>query len=464
LLLESAFFLPSAVRRTSRELGLISDSSYRFERGIDPAAAARAAARAVALVLELAGGEAEQGESVAGENRIDPVRVPLRYARCAALIGDAVTPAEVDRVLEGFGLRKVGGEGDSQEWEIPSHRADLLREVDLIEEVARARRIDQLPPGRARRVAAVSGPDRAYDFRLGMARRLAALGFSEARTMSLVAPATLALDPTGSEAAPVLRNPLSEDYSRLRPSLIPGLLRIASANARQGIGRIRLFEIGRVFGGEFGEETRLAWVMTGAVGPASWRSARPAESDFHDLKGVLEAVVSAALPDAELGFERYEDAAMALAVRVTLGGTALGRLVQVLPSVARALDVSGALLAGEIALDPLQPAAGEALGFRPPDRFPAVVRDMAVLVPRELPHARMLAAIRGAGEPLLAGVAVFDVFEDPSGEKIPRDRKSVAYTLTYRSPERTLTVEEANAAHARVKDAVAGATGAAFRE
>lgn len=464
VVLESARFLPSAIRRTSRELGLISDSSYRFERGVDPASVETASERATSLILELAGGSAQEGAAVTGGMEIPVVRAPFRYARCSALIGDVVTPVEADRVLSGFGLRKVGGDDVEAQWEIPGFRADLAREVDLIEEVARSRRIDRLPPGHARRVAEVSESDRDYDFRLALARRLAAMGYSEARTMSLVSPSTLSLDPSGSGSCLELRNPLGEDYSRLRPSLIPGLLRIAAANARQGAGQIRLFEIGRVFGGEPEEEMRLAVVLTGPVGVVSWRAARQRASDFHDAKGLIEAVIAATRSEMEPEFERFDDPAMALAVRVVLDGRPVGRIVQVLPSMAREMDVTGALLAAEIALDALRPADGGGLRYRPVERFPAVVRDIALMVPREVSHARVIEAVRWAGEALLAEVAVFDVFEDPSGERVPADRKSLAYTLTYRASGRTLTAEEANAAHARIKQVVVEATGAVFRE
>jgi len=433
VVLESARFLPSAIRRTSRELGLISDSSYRFERGVDPASVETASERATSLILELAGGSAQEGAAVTGGMEIPVVRAPFRYARCSALIGDVVTPVEADRVLSGFGLRKVGGDDVEAQWEIPGFRADLAREVDLIEEVARSRRIDRLPPGHARRVAEVSESDRDYDFRLALARRLAAMGYSEARTMSLVSPSTLSLDPSGSGSCLELRNPLGEDYSRLRPSLIPGLLRIAV-------------------------------VLTGPVGVVSWRAARQRASDFHDAKGLIEAVIAATRSEMEPEFERFDDPAMALAVRVVLDGRPVGRIVQVLPSMAREMDVTGALLAAEIALDALRPADGGGLRYRPVERFPAVVRDIALMVPREVSHARVIEAVRWAGEALLAEVAVFDVFEDPSGERVPADRKSLAYTLTYRASGRTLTAEEANAAHARIKQVVVEATGAVFRE
>jgi len=462
ILLESARFRPSAVRATSRRLGLISDSSYRFERGVDPHGVLAASRRAIELILQTAGGEASAGPVIAGEPQTPPTSVQFRPARCAALLGDTRSAAESTRILSGFWLRKLPGEtAGSETWQIPSWRPDLVREVDLIEEVARVFGIDRLPAGRTARVAPASEVDRAYDFRMSVARRLVGAGFAEARTLSLIAPTTAALDPlSGGEGALALRNPLSEDTGRLRPSLLPGLLRVASHNARQGAGRIRLFEIGRVYGGEPEERTQLGILLAGPVASPSWRDARPRAADFHDLKGVVEML----LAGADVAFERIEGSQAALAVRVVVGGTPVGHLFQALPSVAREIDLPGGVTLAALDLGILRGLLEVPFGFRAIDRYPAVVRDMAFVVPRELPHARVIEVVTSAKEPLLAGVEVFDVFEDPQGNRVPAGQKSLAYSLTYRSSERTLTVEEVNAAHERLKAVLVRELGAAFRE
>src|SRR6185312_1665565 len=244
VLLESAYFLPASIRRTARDLHLPSDASYRFERGVDPQVILAASQRATELICEVAGGTAAGTIAVAGKLPPNPPDVSIRYERANELLGIQIEPATADEILTRFGLVKNDtAKRRESHWEIPSHRRDLQREVDLIEEIIRAHGIEKVPSKDRSRFTPLSAADRNYDFEAKLRRDLVALGLSEARTSSLIARAEVA----GANGAIELRNPLSEDHVALRTTLIPGLLAAVERNIRAGAERIALFEIGNVF-------------------------------------------------------------------------------------------------------------------------------------------------------------------------------------------------------------------------
>ncbi len=460
LLLESAWFQPAGVRRTSRRLGLSTDSSYRFERSVDPAGVLTASARAVRLILELAGGEAAATLETAGELPERGGLVPFRLERCRAVLGAEVASETAQAILSGFGLTQ-SGEG----WLVPSFRPDLTREIDLIEEIARVIGIDAVPARDQARFVGASEADQRHDQGMRLRRHLAGEGLREARSLTLISERALAQFPT-SEVLRV-RNPLSEDEVILRPSLLPNLLTALTHNLRNGTDDVRLFEHGRTFhpvtnpkGRE--ERTALAWVLTGTVSPASWRDAKPREADLFDLKATLLGVLSL-VSRGGVTLEPTQHPALALAYEVRLGRRPVGLAGMLLPARARELDATAAVLVAEVDLDAFALRPGRSRFVELP-KFPAVTRDIAMLVAREVPHGAIEAVLRGAKEEWLTGVELFDVFTDPSGEKIPSEKKSVAYALTYRSGERTLTADEASAVHERLKERLKSELAVEFRE
>jgi phenylalanyl-tRNA synthetase beta chain len=262
-----------------------------------------------------------------------------------------------------------------------------------------------------------------------------------------------------------VRNPLNEDQVVLRPSLVPGLLEAAGRNARAGVKMVRLFEVGRVFGevqpGQGGEERlSLAMVLSGTREGASWRGGEARAVDLADVRGVLEAVLGCAV---SLARENAEGV-LGLAAGIFVNGRRLGLLGQVRPSEARNWDVPGALVACEVDLEALLGGGAQPATYRPLPRFPAVQRDIALVVPRGMEHGRIAEAFWAAQEPLLVGLELFDVFTDPTGERLPADAKSLAYALTYRAPERTLTAEEVHEAHGRLKQHIVANLGVTVRE
>ena len=472
IILESAHFAPASIRRTSRELGLASDSSYRFERGVDIAGVLRASQRAAALIVELAGGtRGELGIGMAGDSPIgfDPVAtmhdsgepvfthtVALRPQRVAALLGVEIPAARIDKILTGFGLGKTDAG-----WEIPSFRQDLTREIDLIEEVARVVGLDAIPARVQAQFAAASATDHAYDRAMTLRRALVAQGFAEARTLTLIGDQMPGPAFTHTGAADLLRvkNPMNDEQVILRPGLLPGLLKALGDNARAGAKAIRLFEIGRTFNVQAPEEfTHLALVFSGPTAERSWRGGEGSEADLFHLKGVVAAMLGAGVE-----FVPAENPTLALTLTIKVGGKDVGYAGQLWPKDARALDATSPVLFAEIDLE-ARPAEPAAKRYREVPRFPATSRDIALVAPLALAHAEIEGVLQRAKEPLLASVELFDVFTDPTGARVPADRKSLAYSLTYRSPERTLTAEEVNAAHAKLKERLRTELAVSLRE
>lgn len=453
VLLESAYFDAPGVRATARGLELSSDSSYRFERGVNPGGVLVAAERAAQLIAELAGGIPAGTTIVAGELPPAEWTVTLRYARARALLGIDLADDAIDAALTKLGLVKISGDAATATWRIPGERGDLLREVDLIEEVIRLVGIENVPGSVVAAPARASLADAGYDASLRVRKALAALGFSEARTSTLVA------KPAGDDHL-ALRNPLGEEQSALRPTLLGGLFAALRRNVNYGAATIRLFEVGRTFSRNAEEEVgTVAFVATGPRAARTWRDAEASPIDLFDLRGVIQALV----PEAE--FVRIEnDPRFGLAVEVCIGGFVAGVAGQLRPADARNLDARHPVVAAELRLDALQAAALKPRRFVPSPKFPAVTRDIAAVLPRTLAWGEIAAVLAGAGEPLLAGVGPFDVFTDDSGVRLAPDRKSLAFSLTFRSPERTLTTEEVNAACDRLKGRLREQLGVEFRE
>jgi phenylalanyl-tRNA synthetase beta chain len=460
VVLESALFEPANIRRTAFALGLSTDSSYRFERGVDPEGVLAASRRATDLIVELAGGKPAEGVARAGELPPSNPDVTLRYSRCSALIGTDIAIDRIKRILSNLGLDLVGEQEDSSIWEIPAYRRDLTREVDLIEEVARVHGIDALPDKDTSRFVPASEVDRLYDFRMQAARLLVGAGFFEVRTGTLLPERALRDDLLGQAKPITLKNPLTEDTAALRTSIIPPLLRVVERNVHQGAQSIRLFELGKVYSeGKPEEAFRLAIAMTGGTRSPSWHDKAPRPLDFYDLKGAIQSLGIPALD-----IRPAENPRVAICAEVLSGDRPLGYAAQVLPARARELDVETPLLIAEIDLDACADRHGAPRRVEELDRFPAVRRDIAILVPEEVEHARILEVLEKAGEELLTGVVLFDVYSDPEGKRLPAGRRSLAYALTYRAKDRTLKAEEVEAAHKRLKDRLKESLKVEFRE
>src|SRR5881396_709575 len=452
ILLEAAYFLPASVRKTARELNLPSDASYRFERGVDPEMVLRASHRATELIQEIAGGTPAKEIHLAGQLPPDPADVSLSYDKCDRVVGIEIKPKTINEILEGFGLKKTKTErkNGSSKWKIPSYRRDLQRDVDLIEEVVRAYGADKIPGTDRSRFTPASIADHAHDLESAWRERLAAVGLDEVRTSKLLPRERFAF----SESAIELRNPLSEDHVALRPSILVGLLAVLDRNIRAGAERVAIFEIGRTFIPPSGKEERhLGVLLWGNVtGAANWRSASNRSLDSFDLKGALECVV----PNLSFRPGKFPD--LALPFDVFSGDRMIGFGGQLSSAKTTA---SGPVFVAELHADLLLVPDELRKEFREIEKFPAVIRDIAMIMPEEISHEKIWRAIHEPREALLESVELFDVF---SGGEVGAARKSLAYRLTYRDRSRTLTNEEVNAAHAKIRERLRRDLGAELRE
>lgn len=456
VLLESASFEARSIRRTARRLGLLSEASQRFERGVDPALAPRAAARAAVLLARLGGGTIAVGEVDRHVKPRAPVAVPLRLARAQALTGTTLTAADCEGALTRLGCEVVA-DGDGR-WQVtpPSARADLTREADLIEDVLRVvgyRHVPvTLPPLTAPPAMLVNRvPDRAR-------AALAAAGLAEAITFGFQAQArldALGLPATDRRAQPIaVRNPMSIDQAIMRTSLLPNLLAAVARNQSFGLPDVGLFEVGTVFlraDGQpaTGEPTALADEPMGAclvlAGARPARMGRGEPWDVFDAKGFALALLRA------LGLGGVEVTATAdvpylhpgIAARLTAGGRAIGVFGEVHPDVRARFGIEGPVFTAELTLAGVGEAAPVAM--KPVPRFPASTRDVSLLLPDEVPAAQVDAAIAGAAEPLVEGVALAEEYRDAA--KLGAGKKSQLWSITYRAADRTLTDAEIDRAH-----------------
>jgi phenylalanyl-tRNA synthetase beta chain len=458
VLLEAAYFLPASIRRTARELNLPSDASYRFERGVDPEMVLRASQRATELIQEIAGGTPAKEINVAGELPPNPADVTLSYKKCDQLLGISIKPKTIDEVLERFGLNKSKTKNESSTWKIPSYRRDLQRDVDLMEEIVRAYGVDKFPGTERSRFMPSTEADRLHSFESALRDRLIARGLTEVRTSKLIPRDAIAF----GEHAIELRNPLSEDHVVLRPSLLAGLLAVLDHNIRAGAKRVAIFELGRAFVPPAGnEERRLAVLLWGNVTSSPhWRLHAQDRLDFFDLKGVIESSVP-----WTLSFRREHHPNLALATRIYRDNQVVGLAGQLSKSLTTKIDASGDVFVAEISMDFPTVGLGSRATFREFGKFPAITRDIAMIVPDALTHEEIWKVIFNPREPLLEGAEFFDAFVGEEAEKLfGPGKKSLAYTLTYRDKNRTLTSEEVNAAHAKIRERLRSDLDAELRE
>ncbi len=452
VLIESAYFNPANVRRTSKQLGLRSESSYRFERGCDIGIADWASRRCAQLILATAGGQLVPGAVDACAAAIAPKEITLRHEKVAALLGVPLTASENEGHLNRLGLATVNRGAGTSTFAIPTWRVDLKREVDLIEEVTRLHGVDRIPGTPPRGAIGSNAFDAVYDQIAEARRLLSGLGLNEAQGQTLVAEANACLA-APAESVVLLANPLSSDMNALRPSLLPGLLDSLRHNLTRKNQDVALFEIGRVFvraGQQTREERRVAIALTGARAATFWSGAeRDANYDVYDLKGMLEEFLDQyGLRGVTFTTRPASTSLFLESAAVALGGKlALGEFGQLLPTLAKRYDLRDAVFLAELSLDQLLGRRNASKSFKTLPQFPSIRRDVALIVGEATTHDAVLEVVRRAKPANLEKVELFDVFR---GKNVTDGQKSVAYAFTYRAADRTLTDQEVNTAHERL--------------
>ena len=470
VLIESAYFNPVSVNRTSKELGLHTEASHRFERGTDIEGLITALNRTAQLIQELAGGEICSGIVDAYPAPYEDVRVKLRPKRVNNILGTDLTAEQMDDFLTSIEFQ-VDRNGDNISVVVPAFRPDVEREIDLIEEIARLYGYDNIPVTvPVGGIQPESAADRRSNFRAKMGTALTACGLTEVVNYSFHSPDAfdaLQLEEDSKYRRVLrIRNPISENQSVMRTTLIPGLLANIQHNLNRRISDLQIFEIGRVFhpkneNEQPNEPTLVSGVITGLSGSQLWNQpTRPA--DFFDIKGIVEAFLD------EIGIRGYQfrptshpSIQSGRGADVILGDMALGALGELSRKVLDSHDIEQDVYIFELDSDKLLENSTSAVDFQPLSVFPSVLRDLAVIVAHDIPASQMEESIISAGGELVESVALFDVY---SGEQIPANMRSLAYSIEYHSPARTLTDDEVDEAHGKIVSALAEKFGAELRK
>jgi len=460
VLLESACFSPGSVRRTSRALGLATDAAYRFERGSDIEGVIPALHRAALLMADLGGGTVTRGVIDVYPAPRPHARLALRPERIERVVGAAPDRAESVRILQALGFA-VDDSGAALQVVVPSFRRDIVQEDDLVEEIVRIWGYDKIPLALAPagEITPVQYPtDQTLATRIG--RALSDAGLAESITYSFVDPARLKAMGWDDPARLVsVLNPLSAERSVMRPSLVPGLLEVLATNVHRQSPDVRIFETGVTFAPHresdgdrpAHEELWLGVALTGLRAPRTWHAGRE-RVDVYDAKGMAElalAIADAASAETQPFAPGEEPAYLepGRAARLVLDGQEIARFGEVAHGVREAFDLPAPVFIAEVLVSALaaRPAAPRRYVALP--RFPAVQRDLALVMPEDVTVAQVESAIRGLSVPWLVRVTLFDVY---SGAQVGAGKRSVAWSLTYQAPDRTLTDAEVNEAHARV--------------
>lgn len=464
ILLESAFFNPVRVRRTSKRTNLKSESSYRFERQVDINGVVKALDRASELMRELAGGTISRGVVDVYPSPVSWSEIKLSTKGLNSLLGTEIESDEIRKILERLGIEGKAANGEELTFVIPTFRVDITREVDLIEEVARHYGYNKIPSTLPSVVMKTEGSKTKNILENRIKQILASHGFLEVINYSFDDPAYLGLF-NSTEPLAIL-NPLSSEGSVLRTSLFPGLMRNVSLNLNRQINDIRVFEIGRIYipegNGLPKEITKLVVAATGKRQQELWEKA---EFDFYDLKGVLERIFELHSLVRRLRFEQTKQVGFlhpGKSSKVLIQDEEIGILGQLHPEISEKMDISQGVYVFEVDLDKVAEFyIGEELQFGPVPRFPFVRRDIAIVVDEDLPVGDIVGEIRRVESSLIEDVTVFDVFK---GGAVERGKKSVAVSMIMRAADKTLTDEDVNRLQAKTLERLNLAFGAELRK
>ncbi|PNS07642.1 phenylalanine--tRNA ligase subunit beta [Solilutibacter silvestris] len=459
--LEAAHFAPAAIIGRSRKLGMHTDASHRFERGVDPQLPRVAIERATALILEVAGGTPGPVSEVALDAELPrPQPVSLRRARLARVLGVTIADADVERILRSLGFA-VNATADGWMATAPSSRFDIAIEEDLIEEVARIHGYDAIPTTLPAGGATVRAPSETRVSDWALRRQLVARGYLEAITFAFVDARQLQAWQMTADSLE-LANPLSAELAVMRTSLVPGLAEALARNSARQQSRVRLFELGNVFHATNDaplHTQRIAVIACGSAADEQWGDANGKRGvDVFDLKGDLDTL--AALADATLDYRaaRLPWAHPGRCANVFRGDVKLGWIAELHPALCNALDLPARTCAFEVDLAPL--ALRDVPKSRPLSRFPSVRRDLALVVPRNIEWEALARSVRESAGEWLRELVLFDVYTGPG---VGDDEKSFAMGLILQEESRTLTDQDVNALITKVIDTAASRHGAVVR-
>ncbi|PLV56929.1 phenylalanine--tRNA ligase subunit beta [Thermotoga sp. SG1] len=439
LVLEVAYFDPVRIRKASKAHGISSESSYRFERGVDPNDADLVSLRLSEMIQKLAGGVVLRKFWDVYPKKIEPKRVFLRKERVEKILGTKVE--EPGRILERLEFQVKSVE-DGYEVVVPTFRPDVEREIDLIEEIGRINGYEKIEPRVISLPAVNTGWNRKQLFRKEISHFMKGMGFDEIVSFSFLNSEKMRKWPVVKREPILLTNPISSDMDAMRYTLFHSMIQVLSENFKRQNRNLKLFEIGKIYyreGGEYREVETLSAAACGLENPDDYTDKR--KVSFYTVKGILDELfqrygVRAEYREAELtGFFPTRTA------RIFSEGKELGFLGMVDPKLLDEYDVKEETYFFEIDLETFMELASEEPAYRPTPKFPAVRRDVSFLLPRGFKSLEILNLFRKVGESLVEEVGVFDVYE---GKGVPEGMVSVTFYVIFRHPERTLTDEEVN--------------------
>lgn len=470
VLLESACFKPASIRATSKRLGLHTESSHRFERGIDVDGVIFAIDRAASLIAELSGGTVSQGALDLYPGKAEPTAITLRPQRANALIGISLSTDEIIRILSNlqFSVRVL--EDGNLKVVAPSYRVDIEREIDLVEEIARLNGFDRIPTSMPMARVSSDRPTPHQSLQRTVRDALVSFGMHEIINYSFTDPGAadrLLLSADDLRRSVIrLANPLVEEQSVMRTTLLPGLLETVSRNSKFRSLDLRFFEMRRVYLPQGGEEMpheplRIAAALTGSREREGWCHGTETV-DFYDAKGIVENILDLLHIEGVTWVadvpESYYHPGKSCSIMV--GRVRIGTLGEIHPAVQEAFDLDKPVYCFELDFEKLVTCCRWKTGITVPSRFPDSTRDMALLVPEETPAERIIDCVRGVKAREIEQVEIFDVYR---GSGIPEGFKSIAIRIRYRSFERTLLDEEISAIHAKVRDSLVNKVNVSIR-
>ncbi|WP_298269272.1 phenylalanine--tRNA ligase subunit beta [Geobacter sp.] len=470
ILLESAYFNPSAIRKTSKRLGLHTESSHRFERGADVNILLIALDRAAALIAELAGGSTARGVIDEYPTKIISCTIDFRADRCNELLGIVLSAQDIRGIFESLDFEVMECAPGQFKVTVPTYRVDLEREIDLIEEVARLNGYEKIPVTMPKARVFSDRPTRHQRYERQLRSLMVGEGFTEIITFSFMSPAVfdkLLLDASDPRRNVVrLRNPLVEEQSVMRTTLLSGMLETASSNINHRSLDLCMFELRRIYQPVADQELPheplyLAGLITGLRRPAGWGEEK-LPADFFDAKGVVEVVLDAfgipAVTYSASSVDPFYHPGKSCVVNSS--GEILGSLGEIHPDVQDNFGITQKVYYFELNFEKLLSKASPRVTVKAPSRFPDTFRDIAMLLAEDTPAASVIGTIMGLKIREIESSSVFDLYK---GASIPQGQKSLAVRIRYRSSEKTLTDDEVGVLHRRVIDALVKKLGVSIR-
>lgn len=468
VLLESAYFNPANIRRTSRKLGIFTDSSYRFEKGVDPENVSAALNMAAALIVELANGKVVKGSIDHYPERILPLRVDLRISRTNKILGTSLSRDYIFNLLHRLMFFAEITDEDKIRVHVPSFRRDIEREVDIIEEVARLHNYENIPKTIPSSKISTAALTENQMFERDIRNILTSAGLTEVINYSFIDEKFFNImnisedDPLRNAIR--LRNPLNQNWSHMRTTILPGILQTAIFNINRGTDDIGIFEIGRVFspegtGGQgikglSGKQTSnppviekvmLGGAITERIDRKIWSKG---ERDFYCLKGIIEFLLN------RIGIFNREFCPVNLpyihpkkGASIKINGEEIGFLGELHTAVSESLDLKEKLYIFECSLDKIHANISIERKYKSLPRYPAIYRDIAIILDSVIKSEDVCRAIRNTDDSILKEIILFDYYE---GNQIPAGKKSLAYSLIYRTDDRTLTDDDVNPLHEKI--------------